>query len=89
MHIVAIAWIYVTFLMAVTEASFVAGAATFLFYGILPLAIIFYIFGAPRRRARRRAAEAAASAAPEAQASVTVAAERADQPDRPDAKPDQ
>jgi hypothetical protein len=106
MHIVAIAWIYVTFLMAVTEASFVAGAATFLLYGILPLAIISYIFGTPWRKARRRAAEAAAAAevatvvatevatdepsgADDAAASVAVAAERAHQPDRSHAKPDQ
>ncbi len=80
MHIVAIAWIYVTFLMAVTETSFVAGAATFLLYGVLPLAIITYIFGTPWRKARRRAAE---------QASMAVPADRADEPDRRDAKADQ
>jgi hypothetical protein len=80
MYIIAIAWIYVTFLMAVTETSFVAGAATFLFYGLLPLSIFVYVFGTPWRRARRRRAE---------QASVAVAADRPDQPDRADAKADQ
>jgi hypothetical protein len=80
MHIIAIAWIYVTFLMAVTETSIVAGALTFLLYGVLPLALFVYVFGTPWRRARRRAREAA---------SVAVAAERADAPDRRDAEPDQ
>jgi hypothetical protein len=79
MHIVAIGWIYVTLLMALAEGSFVAGAATFLFYGVLPLSIFVYVFGTPWRRERRRRAEA----------SVAVPADRADQPDRPDAKPDQ
>ncbi len=80
MYIIAIAWIYVTFLMAVTETSFIAGLATFLLYGVLPLSVFVYVFGTPWRRARRRRAE---------QASVAVPGEGADQPDRPDAKPDQ
>lgn len=63
MYIVAIAWIYVTLLMALTENSFVAGVATFLFYGLFPLAILLWLLGTPeRRRRRRRAAEAAARA---------------------------
>jgi hypothetical protein len=80
MYIIAIAWIYVTFLMALTETSVVAGIATFVFYGALPLALFVYVFGTPWRNARRRRAEAA---------SVTVPADQADQPDRGDAKPDQ
>jgi hypothetical protein len=79
MYIVAIGWIYVTFLMALTETSFVAGAATFLFYGLLPLSVFVYVFGTPWRRARRRRAAA----------SVAVPGDEAHQPDRADAKPDQ
>lgn len=57
MYIVAIAWIYVTLLMALAEDSFVAGLATFLFYGVFPLAILLWLLGTPERRRRRRRAE--------------------------------
>jgi len=50
-HIVAIAWIYVTLLMAATEPSFVAGVLTFLLYGLVPLALFVLVLG--RRRASR------------------------------------
>ena len=53
MWIVAIAWIYVVGLMAVTEPSIVAGIMTFVGYCALPLSILFYITGGKRRRARR------------------------------------
>lgn len=64
MYIVAIAWLYVTLLMALTESSVAAGLATFVFYGLFPLSIVLYLLGAPqRRRARlRREAEAEAEA---------------------------
>jgi hypothetical protein len=59
MWIVAIGWMYVVTLMAATEPSVVAGIMTFLFYGLLPLSLVFYLTGAWRRgRARvRRARE--------------------------------
>ncbi len=57
MLIVAVAWIYVVGLMALTETSVVAGIVTFLFYCVLPLGITIYIGGSGRRKARRRAAE--------------------------------
>lgn len=63
MLIVAIAWIYVVGLMALTETSIIAGIVTFLFYCVLPLGTVMYIAGSGRRRARRRAQEAAARAA--------------------------
>lgn len=55
MWIVAIAWIYVVGLMAVTEPSIVAGVMTFVGYCAIPLSILFYITGGKRRRARREA----------------------------------
>ena len=58
MLIIAIAWIYVVGLMALTETSIVAGIMTFFFYCVLPLAILFYLTGS-RRRARKRARAAA------------------------------
>lgn len=58
MYIIAIAWIYVTLLMAVTEANVTAGILTFLLYGVMPLALLLWLFGAPLRRRHRREAEA-------------------------------
>jgi cytochrome c biogenesis protein CcdA len=49
MLIVAVAWIYVVLLMALTETSVVAGIMTFLSYCVLPLSIIYYIFGRPKK----------------------------------------
>lgn len=53
MYIVAIAWLYVVMLMALTEPTFTAGIATFVFYGVLPLALLLWILGTPERRRRR------------------------------------
>ncbi|CAG0964235.1 hypothetical protein MTYP_00899 [Methylophilaceae bacterium] len=53
MYIVAIAWIYITLLMAFTEASITAGVLTFLFYGLLPCALFIWIIGTPQRRRNR------------------------------------
>lgn len=50
MYIVAIAWIYITLLMAFTEANMTAGILTFLFYGLLPCALFIWIMGTPQRR---------------------------------------
>lgn len=58
MHIVAIGWLYVTLLMAVTEESVVAGVLTFLLYGVFPVAIILYLSGSKRRKKKREAASA-------------------------------
>ena len=74
MYIVAIAWIYVVFMMSITEESVVAGVMTFVLYGILPLTIILYIMGTPRRK-RRKAALAAEAEAAAAEAAVAGAAE--------------
>lgn len=68
MYLVAIAWIYVVLMMAVAEATSsngtVLGAVfTFLLYGALPLSIVLYVMGTPRRRRTRRAREAAEAAA--------------------------
>lgn len=71
MYIVAIAWIYVVFMMAVAEAMSPQGTVlgaffTLLLYGAGPLALVLYIMGTPgRRRARARAEAAASAAAPD------------------------
>lgn len=55
MHIVAIAWLYVVLMMAITETSVVAGIMTFVFYGLLPVALLLWLVGTPRRRRNRHA----------------------------------
>ncbi|MGX8882710.1 hypothetical protein ACWWD9_05790 [Methylovorus sp. SPW-M1] len=78
MYIVAIAWLYVTVLMAATEPSLVAGILTFMFYGLLPCALLLWLFGTPQRRRRKQAQEKAA-----------LLQEKLGQPDRGNAKHDQ
>lgn len=53
MYIVAIAWLYVVLMMSITERSIVAGVATFLLYGVAPLALFLWLVGTPARRRRR------------------------------------
>jgi hypothetical protein len=55
MWIVAVAWIYVVGLMALTEPSIVAGIMTFFGYCVLPLSILYYLSGTKRRRLRNEA----------------------------------
>lgn len=81
MWIIAIAWMFVAVLMAVTEAvspvgSVLGAVITLLFYGVLPCSLLMYILTTGQRKRARQAAElrAAQQAASEAQAS-------ADQPD--------
>jgi hypothetical protein len=57
MYIVALAWIYVVFMMSITENSVIAGIMTFLLYGVLPLVIILYLMGTPQRKRKRVQAE--------------------------------
>lgn len=55
-YIVAIAWLYVVLMMALTETSIVAGIATFAFYGLAPLALFLWLVGTPQRRRNRQSA---------------------------------
>lgn len=80
MYLVLIAWLYVTLLMAVAEATSPAGSllgalVTFSLYGLLPMGIVGYILGTPARK-RRIHARAMAERAAAAEA------------DAPSAKPD-
>ena len=64
MWIVAIAWMYVTLMMALAEATSPQGTVlgavfTFLMYGVGPLALVLYLLGAPARRKSIRQAEQA------------------------------
>lgn len=50
MYIIAIAWMYVVVLMAATEKSITAGLLTFVFYGLLPCALLMWLLGVKHRR---------------------------------------
>ena len=67
MYIIAIGWIWVVFMMSITETGIVAGLMTFVFYGILPCGLLLYLLGTParrRRKARMRAREEHAAEPP-------------------------
>ena len=53
MYIIAIAWIYVVTLMAATEKTIAAGLLTFIFYGLLPCALLLWILGVNHRRFKK------------------------------------
>jgi hypothetical protein len=54
MYIIAIAWLYVTVLMATTEKSVTAGILTLVFYGLLPCAILLWVLGVKHREFNRK-----------------------------------
>lgn len=81
MYVIAIAWLYVTLLMAATETNITAGILTFVLYGAAPLSLFLWLFGTPERRRRMRAREQAerqASVADEMVDQVVAADDRAD-----------
>ncbi len=59
MHLILIAWLYVTLMVAATEPNLVAAVLSFSFYGLLPAAIIAYIGTTGQRKKRRRLKELA------------------------------
>lgn len=59
MYLIAIAWLYVALLAAVSDDTVVGGVLTFVFYGLAPLALFLWLFGTRARRRRRAATEAA------------------------------
>lgn len=86
MYLVVIAWLYVTLMMAVAEATSPVGSVlgaivTFVLYGLLPLSILVYILGTPARKRKllRRAQAARArsdsAVAPDAGGKPPAAAE--------------
>ena len=58
MYVIAIGWLYVTLLMAATEANLVAGVLSFVVYGAAPLALFLWLMGTPQRRRTRLSREA-------------------------------
>lgn len=83
MYLVLIAWLYVTLMMAVAEATSPMGTVlgavmTFVLYGLLPMGIVGYILGTPSRKRAIKAREMAERAAyEEAQAQAAESASTA------------
>lgn len=68
MYLIVIAWLYVTLMMAVAEATNTTGTVlgaivTFVLYGLLPMGIVVYIMGTPSRKRAIRQREQAEQAA--------------------------
>jgi ABC-type transport system involved in cytochrome bd biosynthesis fused ATPase/permease subunit len=55
LYLIAIAWIFVVLMMAITESSFIAGIMTFIFYCIIPLSLVLYILSSSTRKRKIRA----------------------------------
>ena len=55
MYIIAIAWLFVVSLTAIANPRLIGGILTFLFAGLLPLALFLWLFGTPARRRRTQA----------------------------------
>lgn len=76
MYLIVIAWMYVVVMMSVVEAtssngSLLGALITFLLYGLLPVALVVYLMGAParnkaikQREAQARAQHLASASAP-------------------------
>ncbi len=57
MYIVVIAWMYVILMVSLFQSSFFRGLVTFVGAGLLPLALVLYLFGTPQRRRQQQAKE--------------------------------
>ncbi len=55
LYLIAIAWIFVVLMMAITESSFIAGIMTFIFYCIIPLSLVLYILSSSARKRKLNA----------------------------------
>jgi len=95
MYLIPIAWIYVTLMMAVAEATSTDGTLlgalmTFVLYGLLPVGLVLYFMATPARRRVRQAAEAreaqllAAATGPDAEPAAHAAAITSPVSDAPD-----
>ena len=90
MYLVVIAWLYVTVMMAVAEATgaegtVLGGIVTFLLYGLAPMSLVIYLMATPSRKRAIKAKEAAELAAWRAQQAQTPSAPAAETSDLPDA----
>ena len=80
MYLVLIAWLYVTLMMTLAEATSPTGSVlgavvTFVLYGLLPMGIVGYILGTPARKRALRAKALAEQASEQAPADAPASAE--------------
>jgi biotin transporter BioY len=54
MYIVAIGWLYVVVLMALSETNFISGMVTFLLFGALPIGMLIIVRNGSKRSRRLR-----------------------------------
>lgn len=54
MYIVAIAWLYVVFLMAFSASTLVSGLVTFFLFGVFPVGMLIIVTGSSKRSRRMR-----------------------------------
>lgn len=64
MYLIVIAWLYVTVMMGIAEATSSQGTLlgaiiTFALYGLLPMGLLVYILGTPERKRQLKARQAA------------------------------
>ena len=85
MLLVAMGWLYVVGMYSVTQASWVAGLASFLFAGLVPASVLVWFEVRRLRRLRRQQAQAEREEA----RSVAVADQDPGQGDGPHSKRDQ
>ncbi|NMF88737.1 hypothetical protein [Aromatoleum petrolei] len=62
MYIIAIAWLYVVLIAAISDTTVVGGMLTFVFWGLGPLALFLWLAGTPARRRAATRRETAAEA---------------------------
>ena len=79
MYIVAIAWLFVALMAAITSQSIFGGLMLFIFYGFLPCALLIWIIGTPQRRRNKT----------QKQESAQITQQDLGQPDGADAKTDE
>lgn len=68
MYIVAIAWLFVALVLTISQPNLVAAVLTFVFWGLVPLALLLWLVGTPARlraKARRQHASPIRKDAPD------------------------
>ena len=76
MYIIAIGWLWVALLLAITESSVIAGLITLFLWGLLPCGLMLWFSGSRVRRERQAYRD-------------LLASQRANESNRSDTEPDQ